>query len=225
MKNCKLKYKCVVLDHDDTVVETSKDIHYPSFVKSLSVLRPRIKIGFNEFMKYCFSPGFFAFLKENLKYTDEEIKYQLDVWKKDVSSVVPKAYDGVNEIILKIKELSGIIVVVSHSDEDIILRDYKENFGVLPDAVFDGSLPDDKRKPSVYPLEKTAEIFSVEKKDIVVIDDLKPGMDMAKNFGADFYAAGWSHFDEETKRFLKENADGYLERVSDLKNVLFEYED
>ncbi|HOK48860.1 MAG TPA: hydrolase, partial [Sedimentibacter sp.] len=30
-----MKYKCLVLDHDDTAVKSTPDIHYPSFVKAL----------------------------------------------------------------------------------------------------------------------------------------------------------------------------------------------
>ncbi len=222
MSNCRLKYKCVVLDHDDTVVETTRDIHYPSFLKSLSVLRTGMKIGFPEFMKKCFSPGFFAFLENDLKYSKEEVLYQEKIWKKDVLSVIPRAYDGIKNILVKIKQSDGIIAVVSHSVEEIILRDYKENFGILPDIVFGGNLPDDMRKPSPYPLEKIAEKYNLKPSNMVVVDDLKPGLDMAEAFGVDFYAAGWSHCDDTIKDYMKKHAKGYLENVSDLEKVLFE---
>ena len=37
-----MKYKCLVLDHDDTVVNSTASIHFPSFVKYLEEYRPEI---------------------------------------------------------------------------------------------------------------------------------------------------------------------------------------
>ena len=37
-----MKYKCLVLDHDDTVVDSTATIHFPSFVKYLEDYRPEI---------------------------------------------------------------------------------------------------------------------------------------------------------------------------------------
>jgi phosphoglycolate phosphatase len=46
-----LKYKCLILDHDDTSVKSTPDIHYPSFVQALKELRPNEKpITFEEFV-------------------------------------------------------------------------------------------------------------------------------------------------------------------------------
>ena len=33
-----LKYPCLVLDHDDTVVRSTPTIHYPAFVETLKAL-------------------------------------------------------------------------------------------------------------------------------------------------------------------------------------------
>ena len=53
-----MKYKCLVLDHDDTVVQSTREIHYPAFVETLSVLRPGNELTFDKFFEYFFSPGF-----------------------------------------------------------------------------------------------------------------------------------------------------------------------
>ena len=37
------RIKCLALDHDDTVVMSSPDIHYPSFVEAMRLLRPRAR--------------------------------------------------------------------------------------------------------------------------------------------------------------------------------------
>ncbi len=39
----KMKYKCLVLDHDDTVVKSTPTIHYPSFIEAMKELRPQME--------------------------------------------------------------------------------------------------------------------------------------------------------------------------------------
>ena len=61
-----LKYKCLVLDHDDTVVQTTKDIHFPSFKRTyFMVVEPMsmpARYSFNFFLpKHCHNGGFLFF--------------------------------------------------------------------------------------------------------------------------------------------------------------------
>ncbi len=216
-----LKYKCLVFDHDDTVVKTTADIHYPSFKKTIEAVRPGLVITKEEFMLNCFDPGFYVYMEQKLGFNIEEMKYQLNSWLEFINSKVPSVYDGIEEVILKQKELGGLVCVVSHSYSDIIKRDYIESFNMLPDAIYGGDEDADKRKPSTFPLEDICTRFNLNKEDIVVIDDLKPGYDMALNFGVDFVCAGWSHELEQVKRFMKENCKVYLESSTELKDVVF----
>ena len=54
-----LKYKILALDHDDTVVKSTAEVHYPAFLETLKALRPEISMSLETFNEYCFSPGFF----------------------------------------------------------------------------------------------------------------------------------------------------------------------
>ena len=44
-----------ILDHDDTAVKSTPNIHYPSFVEALKSLRPDIELSLNDFVNYCFN--------------------------------------------------------------------------------------------------------------------------------------------------------------------------
>lgn len=35
-----LRYRCLLIDHDDTVVRGTEELHYPAHVKSIQLLRP-----------------------------------------------------------------------------------------------------------------------------------------------------------------------------------------
>ena len=48
-------------------------------------------------------------------------------------------------------------------------------------------------RPSPYALQQIMRHYRLEPQQLVMIDDLKPGYEMAKRCGVDFIAAGWSH--------------------------------
>ena len=37
-----MKYKCLILDHDDTIVDSTRTVNFPAFLDSLSKLRPGV---------------------------------------------------------------------------------------------------------------------------------------------------------------------------------------
>jgi phosphoglycolate phosphatase/pyrophosphatase PpaX len=56
---------------------------------------------------------------------------------------------------------------------------------------------------------------------MVVVDDLKPGYDMARSFGVTFVGAGWSNDIPEIRQFMKNNSDVYFTKVEELNRFLF----
>ena len=86
------------------------------------------------------------------------------------------------------------------------------------------------RKPAPGTLFDLMKRFDLKPEEILVVDDLKPGYDMARGAGVDFAAAGWAYDVEEIEAFMrnncddfmKENCDFFLETVEDLRKLLFE---
>jgi phosphoglycolate phosphatase/pyrophosphatase PpaX len=216
-----VKYRCLVLDHDDTVVMSTPQIHYPSFVEGLKVLRPEMNhLSLDDFMSYCFNPGFQGLCRDIMKFNDEEQDYQYRVWKDYTESNVPEFYPGFPCLLAEYKSLGGIICVVSHSESDLITRDYMKNCGVLPDLIFGWELGEDKRKPNPYPLMEIMKAFALNCRDMLVVDDLKPGLDMARGCNIDFAAAGWSHVVPHIRNYMKKNSDYYFCDVESLKQFI-----
>jgi phosphoglycolate phosphatase-like HAD superfamily hydrolase len=216
------KYPCLVLDHDDTVVRSTPEIHFPAFKDTLSMLRPNINMSLDDFMLYCFEPGFNSLCFDILKFTDKEMDYQLSNWKKHVNTHIPAFYDGFTQIIRRQKEAGGIVCVVSHSYSENILRDYRVNCGIEPDLIFGWERGEDKRKPNPYPLQEIMRKFNLLPKELIMIDDLKPGYDMAKSCEVDFACAGWSNQIPYIAEFMQENCDHYFNEVQKLENFLFD---
>ena len=77
-----MKYKCLVLDHDDTTVNSTPCIHYPAFVKILEELRPGISYTQEEFLTANLTPGLGAFYRDELGFTPEEMDREQVIWKE-----------------------------------------------------------------------------------------------------------------------------------------------
>jgi phosphoglycolate phosphatase/pyrophosphatase PpaX len=217
-----MRYRCLVLDHDDTVVKSTPDIHYPSFVEAMRVLRPDMKpLCLEEFVSYCFNPGFSELCRDIMKFNKDEQDYQYKVWKSYTRTKIPEFYPGLSELIIQYKEQGGIICVVSHSESEQISRDYMMNCRFTPDMVFGWELEEHMRKPNPYPIIEIMKKFSLNNGEILVVDDLKPGLDMARSCGTAFAGAGWSHIIPEIRDYMKSNSDYYFSTVDSFREFLF----
>ena len=220
-----MRYPCLVVDHDDTVVNSTATVHYPCFVEYTGIYHPEVHYTLDEYMKDNFDPGVVALFRDIIGMTDEEMEREQDYWNAYVKRHVPQAYDGMRELLWRHKNAGGVLCVVSHSYTENILRDYRENGLPEPDAVFGWESPADERKPNPYPLEQIMRRFGFDRGGLLMLDDLKPGYDMAHSCGVDFAAAGWSNDIPEIEGFMRENCDKYFKTIPELEKFLFEDEE
>lgn len=196
-----LKYQCLVLDHDDTVVQTEKAIGYPYFRDYIARVRPGKNLTYQEYVQDCNNMVFADMCRERWQFTEEELQEEYLGWKEYSRHNTPPLCPGIDSIIRRHKAHGGIICVSSLSTLEIIQRDFIHHFGFLPDAIYDYDLPSEKRKPATYALKDIMEKYNLQPKDLLMIDDMKLGWKMAKDVGVATGFAGWSktEFPELTK--------------------------
>lgn len=215
-----MKYKCLVFDHDDTVVNSTASIHYPCFVEYTRTRYPGKTCTLDEYFIKNFDPGFLEFCRGEYGMDDAALLDETEYWREWVNHHIPSAYDGIKEIMERQRAEGGLICVVSHSIDTNILRDYEANGLPTPDAVYGWERPVEQRKPNPFPLEDIMRRFSLSPADLLMVDDSKPGYDMAVRCGVDFAAVGWSFDVPEIERFMRENCDKYYKSVDDLAYFL-----
>ena len=215
-----MRYKCLVFDHDDTVVNSTATIHHPCFVEFLREFRPGMSCSLEEYFVKNFDPGFVQMCRTDYSLSDEELLVETEYWREYVKGHIPTAYAGIRELMEAHKAQGGILCVVSHSFEHNILRDFAANGLPEPDAVYGWSRPVEERKPFPFPLEDIMRRFSLSRQELLMIDDLKPGYDMAKFCGVDFAAVGWSNDVPEIEDFMKQNCSFYFKSVGELDRFL-----
>ena len=187
-----LKYPCLVLDHDDTVVQSMKTLSYPFFLYVLEVFRPGQSMSFSDYVRDCHHYGFADLCRLRFGFTEEELSKEHTMWMEYVLQNTPAPYPDICDILTKYKEAGGLICVVSHSSKENILRDYRAHFNFLPDAIYGWELPEAQRKPSTYPLQDIMNRFHLSEEQILVVDDMKLACKMAAPLGISVAYAGWN---------------------------------
>ena len=186
-----LKFPCLVLDHDDTVVQSEATVNYPFFVEYLKEYRPGATITQHEYISGCFNPGYIEMCRQRFSFTDDELLHEYNAWKEHIRHHIPAPYDGIERIIRRQKEEGGLICVISQSSQENILRDYRTHFGMLPDEVYGWDLQPEHRKPSPWALERIMEKYALSPADLLVVDDMKAAVPMARAGGCPIAFAGW----------------------------------
>ena len=142
-----LKYPCLVLDHDDTVVQSESTTNYPFFCQFLQKARPGASITLKQYTEGCFHVGFAEMCRQWFSFTQEELTEEYLMWKEYIRTHIPLPYAGIENVIRRQKEEGGLICVVSHSCNENITRDYNTHFGLLPDDIFGWDLPEELPRP------------------------------------------------------------------------------
>ena len=216
-----MKYKCLILDHDDTVMDSTAHIHYPAFLVSLAQLRPGHNISLEDYFRVNFQPGFVEYCRSVLHFTEADLEREVEMWKEYVHRHIPRAFPGMARIIRRQKAAGGLVCVVSHSFDVYIRRDYAANRLPEPDAIYGWELPPECRKPSPWAVGQILARFGLNPEEALVVDDLKTGFDMAKSGNIPFAAACWAYHVPEIRSFMEANCAQMFTDPTDLERYLF----
>ena len=213
-----LKYRCLIVDHDDTVVNSTATVHYPCFVQYCAEYFPNYTCTLEHYFLKNFDPGVVAFFGKEVGMTQEQMMHEQTYWNEYVQHHIPKVYPGMRDILLRQKAEGGILCVISHSYRDNILRDYRE--------VYEGKETFDTIDDLIkFLATQIMETYHLQPEEMLVLDDLKPGYDMARKVHVPFAAAGWANDIPEIESFMRNNCDLYFKRITELNQWLFSEEE
>merc|ERR1719210_599823 len=122
----------------------------------------------------------------------------------------PEFYDGMAELIAEFRARGGKVAVVTHSPAARI----------RPDLVLGWDSDPARRKPSAWPAQHALEELGVSAAEAVVVDDLSPGVKMARAAGIAVGAAGWGHSVPVIEASMRRECDHYFRTVDDLAALL-----
>jgi len=212
-----MRFRALILDHDDTAVDSTARIHYPAHLRSMALLRPSQRpVDLDTWFLKNFDPGIMGFLQGELGMDARELAVEEEVWRASMARDTPAFYRGFLEALADFRARGGHLAVVSHSAPEVIRRHYREaGMDLESDLVF-GWDPDlARRKPSPYPVMEILRRLGLAPEEVLVVDDLKPGVEMARAAGVEVAAAGWGHDIPAIRSYMEANCIEYFQRVAD----------
>ena len=218
-----LKYPCLVLDHDDTVVQSEKTIGYPFFCHILSQYRPGMSISLKDYVHDCHAFGFNEMCRRRFQFNKQELLDEYRGWMDYVRTHIPDPFPGMADVICRQKQEGGLVCVVSHSSIENITRDYDVHFGIQPDAIYGWDLPEHQRKPNPYPIEDIMRRYDLPPEALLVVDDMKLAWMMAHPLGVKIAFAAWGKKDfPELTSEMNQLCDFSFGSTKELEHFLFD---
>ena len=90
-----LRYPCLVLDHDDTVVQSEKDVNFPFFKYILNEFRPGTTVTLEQYTAGCFHLGFAEMCRKWYGFTEQELVEEYQGWQRYIRTHTPAAFPGI----------------------------------------------------------------------------------------------------------------------------------
>jgi phosphoglycolate phosphatase/pyrophosphatase PpaX len=216
-----LRYSCLILDHDDTAVDSSSTVHYPAHVEAMRVLRPgRQPVSLEGWFLKNFHPGIMPYLVEELGLNAEEMAVEFEIWRSFTARRAPRFFPGFLQALGEYRERGGKIAVISHSEPEVIRGHYRAAGPLVPDLVFGWHDEEEKRKPSPWPVQQVLASLGIRESRALILDDLKPGVLMAGRAGVAVVGAGWAHNIGEIREYMQAHCLAYFETVQAFRDFL-----
>jgi phosphoglycolate phosphatase/pyrophosphatase PpaX len=214
------KYDCLVLDHDDTNVDSTAHIHHPIYLELMAEMRPEITpLDLDGFIEINMNGGVKPHYMNDLKFTNQEWEYAFKLWKEHPQrQIIPTFYEGIIDVINDFRNDGGLITVVSHSNAEAIAMHFQHYNIQQPDRIIGATNNSNHNKPHAWPLEQIMQQYNLQPNQLVVVDDLAPGIEMAEKVGVDTIAAGWGH---KNPTSFNERCTFYAPTVKDLRDIIF----
>ncbi|KPJ84175.1 MAG: hypothetical protein AMS17_16545, partial [Spirochaetes bacterium DG_61] len=91
-----MQFKCLILDHDDTAVNSTAEIHYPAHLEVMRVLRPHlVPVSLDEWFLKNFNPGIMEYLIEELGFSEAEVQIEYRIWREHTTRTIPHFFPDI----------------------------------------------------------------------------------------------------------------------------------
>ena len=157
-------------------------------------------------------------------WTPKELEREGEIWREYAASKCPPFYPGFLDVLRRFVAAGGLLVTCTHSEESMARRHFREQAdGLMPVLVYGWTKDRSKMKPNPYPVHDVMERLGVAQQDILVLDDLSPGIKMGKAAGVATAAAGWGegHTVPQIRDDMRALCDYYFATVADFAAFLF----
>lgn len=193
-----MSYKLAIFDMDGTILDTLEDLSdcmnyilkqhdMPS--RTINEVRSFVGNGIRKLVSRAVPAG----------TSEETIDVLFDEFReyyKDHCAIKTKPYEGINDVIRKLRE-KGILTAVVSNKADFAVKSLCDDYFT---DLFDASVGDkegQRRKPYPDGVNSVLEQLGVAREDAVYIGDSDVDFETAKNSEMDVIMVGWGFRDED----------------------------
>lgn len=213
------KYDAWLFDMDGTVLDTLEDLkNSVNYMLKSKGMAERNSEEIRRFLGY----GFVNLLKSSLEYeiSEEEFEECKKTYQEYYAvhcTDETKPYDGIIDVLTKLKENGVKIALVSNKHESAVMSLNERYFGGMFDEV-SGDREGVNRKPAPDSVYIVLEKLGISKEKALFIGDSEVDSKTAQNAGVDFVGVTWGFRDKE--QLIKSGASDFADKPSDLLEFL-----
>ena len=218
-----MRYRLLLIDHDDTAVDSTAIVHYPAHLEALRALRPGLPLPtIEQWWIANFEPGIMEHLVHVLGMNEAELAREFEIWRSFTESRVAPFFPGFRELLAAFRARGGKVAVVSHSEQANILRDYRQpgSPAFEPDLIFGWDHDPARRKPDPWPVREALSRLGVVAGETLVVDDLRPGVLMARAAGVAAVGAAWAHRVPRIRDWMRANCLACFDSIGEFGDFL-----
>lgn len=213
--------KVFIFDFDDTIADSTPKIHYPAYKKFCEMIKIK-PLTLEQYYREMFYHTYSEFI-ENMHLTKEQYDLEFSNWKQYTAKIKPKPFKGILSLLKKIQKNGHKLVICSQSNLEAI-ENFFNSVDIKPDLIIAGDRKHPERnKPYNYPIELIKKKYKVETSQMMVIDDMKPGLLMAKNNKIKSVGVMYSGFHESLKNEIAKLSSVVVNSVEELIAVVNEF--
>jgi len=198
-----MKYRIAIFDMDGTILDTLEDLadsmnyclkKYGMPERSLNEIKSFVGNGIRRLVEQAVPDGADEGMIDKVYTTYIE-------YYKDHCAVKTRPYDGIREVLKKLKDKGILTAVVSNKADLAVKKLCEEYFGGL----FDYSVGDKdgmRRKPYPDSVISVMEYFKATPNEVVYIGDSEVDYQTARNAGVDVIMVGWGFRDRDYLRSI-----------------------
>ena len=193
-----MKYKLAVFHMDGTILNTLEDLtdstnyalgQYDMPERTIDEVRHFVGNGIRKLIERAVPKG------TPVEVVDEVFK-TFHGYYKDHCAIKTRPYDGIKEVILKLKDM-GVHTAVVSNKADYAVKELCDDYfpGLFEFSV--GDKEGQRRKPYPDSVIAVLDRFGTDKKDAVYIGDSEVDLQTARNSEMDVIMVGWGFRKEE----------------------------
>lgn len=193
-----MSYKLAIFDMDGTILDTLEDLsdcmnyvlkQHDMPLRTINEVRSFVGNGIRKLVSRAVPDG-------TSEATIDELFDEFRVYYKDHCAIKTKPYEGINEVLQKLRD-KGILTAVVSNKADFAVKSLCDDYFT---GLFDASVGDkegQRRKPYPDGVNSVLEQLGIAREDAVYIGDSDVDFETAKNAEMDVIMVGWGFRDED----------------------------